>query len=390
MGPAGSDQNPGTEQQPFRTLDKAYTAASPGDVVEVEGGTYLGYQALDHDPAKDSRTDRVTFVADAPVHFDAQGDVSQRLDVFGDHVAFEGAFQFDYVRVTPRLWASNDGADDIEFKGTWIHVLQDLGRTHGLYLYNNQLGPNNIFGYTGGAKTSATGSDDILDFYWGGTPFWDPDQVNTDIEVVGNHFDGAYHSWDGSHSDCIQFTLASNVLIARNTFSHCYDETIMAKNDQGALARITIENNFLGRPVSQTDPYTIQASPCQDCTIRFNSTPPDAYLIFKVQSASTATAESIYGNLTRVDATQCSATQGDGWKWDGNLFISPSETCGANAATVATPMYVNAAAGDLRLQPGSSAVGAYRGSAPAPLEDIDGTARPQDHPDVGAYEMPGG
>ena len=40
VSPSGSNTNPGTEQQPFRTLQHAADVATPGATVDVRGGTY--------------------------------------------------------------------------------------------------------------------------------------------------------------------------------------------------------------------------------------------------------------------------------------------------------------------------------------------------------------
>jgi hypothetical protein len=45
VAPTGQDTNPGTLEQPFATLQRAEQAVSPGDTVEVRGGTYKMQQA---------------------------------------------------------------------------------------------------------------------------------------------------------------------------------------------------------------------------------------------------------------------------------------------------------------------------------------------------------
>src|SRR5262245_61931814 len=42
VSPAGSDSNPGTEAQPFRTIQRAANAVGPGNTVIVEDGVYSG------------------------------------------------------------------------------------------------------------------------------------------------------------------------------------------------------------------------------------------------------------------------------------------------------------------------------------------------------------
>src|SRR6267378_251970 len=41
----GSDSNPGTSAQPFRTITHAYSLAGPGTTIIVEPGTYTDYQS---------------------------------------------------------------------------------------------------------------------------------------------------------------------------------------------------------------------------------------------------------------------------------------------------------------------------------------------------------
>ena len=60
VSPSGLDTNPGTEERPVLTLNRAYRIARPGQVVEVGGGTYP-YQRIDRDPSKDGSARRVRF-----------------------------------------------------------------------------------------------------------------------------------------------------------------------------------------------------------------------------------------------------------------------------------------------------------------------------------------
>lgn len=60
MAPGGNDSNPGTYSSPVRTLQRAYLRASPGDTVEMAGGSY-GSGSLSYDPAKIGAGARVVF-----------------------------------------------------------------------------------------------------------------------------------------------------------------------------------------------------------------------------------------------------------------------------------------------------------------------------------------
>ena len=41
VAPAGNDQDPGTLEKPFATVQRAQAAAVPGDTVYLRGGTYV-------------------------------------------------------------------------------------------------------------------------------------------------------------------------------------------------------------------------------------------------------------------------------------------------------------------------------------------------------------
>ena len=47
LSPSGSDNNPGTNSSPWKTLVKANATVSPGDTVVLKDGTYSGYVILD-------------------------------------------------------------------------------------------------------------------------------------------------------------------------------------------------------------------------------------------------------------------------------------------------------------------------------------------------------
>jgi hypothetical protein len=44
ISPSGSDSNPGTKSAPFKTLMKAQSAASAGDLVYIRGGIYNQFE----------------------------------------------------------------------------------------------------------------------------------------------------------------------------------------------------------------------------------------------------------------------------------------------------------------------------------------------------------
>src|SRR5262245_26166477 len=59
----GSDSNPGTEDQPFQTLDRGRWALMPGDTLYVKDGTYSGSLAFFGTPSGTSWNNPVTIAA---------------------------------------------------------------------------------------------------------------------------------------------------------------------------------------------------------------------------------------------------------------------------------------------------------------------------------------
>ena len=248
VSPNGSDSNPGTDARPFLSLNKAYKAAAPGETVEVEGGDYTAQQTIGYDATKEGASEPVTFIAKDHAHFEAiQPTNSYRTKIEASQVTFQGQFKFDLVLLREDV----HGMSDITFRGAWIHALFEAGNVNGFFLYNNKLGPNNIWPNTGTSRTADTGPDDILDLGVGKVCIQPTGCYNysaKNVKIVGNTFNGAFKSWTGSHSDCIQYTVGQSGYIASNTFQNCEDETLILRDNLGGLSNITIENNVLSPP----------------------------------------------------------------------------------------------------------------------------------------------
>ncbi|MBN1675040.1 MAG: right-handed parallel beta-helix repeat-containing protein [Kiritimatiellae bacterium] len=74
VAPGGDDAGPGTEEQPWRTLQKASRSVSPGDIVRIRAGEYTGTR-----PGQSAwRVDKAG-AADAPITYKAYGDGEVRI-----------------------------------------------------------------------------------------------------------------------------------------------------------------------------------------------------------------------------------------------------------------------------------------------------------------------
>ncbi|MGH7128815.1 MAG: DUF1565 domain-containing protein, partial [Planctomycetaceae bacterium] len=155
----GSDSDPGTRRKPFLTLNRAYAAASPGDTVAVEGGTYPDPAPIAFDPAKTSPAD-VTFEANGDVRLSVS-DPTAPFVIAADHVRFRGRFEFDRVFLRDD---DHGGADDIAFRGTHIHSILLCGQSDYVTFYDNRFGRNDLWGFTPSQDTGA-GDDTLASFY---------------------------------------------------------------------------------------------------------------------------------------------------------------------------------------------------------------------------------
>jgi hypothetical protein len=247
VSPQGSDTNDGrSTSSGFQTLAKAYAVAQPGQVIGVLGGNYPK-QSLSLDNSK-AGTARVVIAALNPVKVAALELLSVK------HLRVQGPFEVNVL-------FADDGAggplSDVELDGLHIHTAALQG-VQDFKLLNSEMGPN--------AFTAAPGyQDDIL---YVGT------RMSSNVLIEGNRFHDATHPKSSSHTDCIQFTMGTDVTIRRNTFRRCYDQSLIIKGDQGALTHFTLENNFIDKPVASTSNFGLQIAgntPCTRCKVINNS-----------------------------------------------------------------------------------------------------------------------
>jgi hypothetical protein len=126
---AGSDDNAGSEKEPFATMTKGQTAAAAGDTVYIRGGTYKF--------VSETATDGVTL--------SKSGSSGKRINYW----AYPGETPvFDFTGLTAQV--RNRG---IHVTGSWLHlkgleltgVPQNLRTVHESWCVYNNGGGNNIY-----------------------------------------------------------------------------------------------------------------------------------------------------------------------------------------------------------------------------------------------------
>jgi hypothetical protein len=202
----------------------------------------------------------------------------------------------------------------------------------------------------------------------------------------------AFHDWwrpAGSdfHTECLQVGAGVNVTIRNSRFWNCATHDIFIRSWGGINGGIhelkgwLIENNFFAKTLDGF--YAIQfvndlGFSNADFVVRNNSFLQGIYI------DGPTTTITVDSNIFADQATfGCS---GDVYRF--NIYETLQGTGGPCGATdrVATVQYVNRAALDLHLLPGSPGID-QGNPASFPANDIDGQARPRGAaPDVGADE----
>ena len=350
----GSDANTGTLSQPFRTLQKAADIVNPGDTVIVRDGVYGAggkqYPFILSRPG--TPTNWITFKAENKwkAVLDGEGAAYNTVE-FRPNAAYIRIENFEIKNAYYSGIAIDSdrcpGCHDIYIKGNIIH---DIGN-------RDTSESGGITGIEQGVGIHHTTYEDNLFYSIGRNPAADPYHnhdhgiyaYGDDITIINNVFRQHKAGWG------IQLAPgANNVKILNNTFidpNPYIDGQIIL---WGNHANITIKNNIFYLP--NTDAialYPYDGSGNTNVVIQNN-------LIYGVT------------NILPSGTT-------------GGQFITPNNIIGND------PKFVNASAGNFRLQSNSPAINAGATLGSPYNVDFDGILRPQGSAyDIGAYEYVSG
>jgi hypothetical protein len=336
VAPRGSDADPCTQPAPCKSLERAYQAARPGDVVEIAGGTYPTRQRIDADPTKAAGA-KIIFRPAVGAH----PNFSDRTDVYASNIELR-----DLTIYLPYLQQANN----VVLRNLDMSFFFIAGGSH-IRVLGGDVGPANDIYSSVGYNASKVAIDGVY--------FHD------------------YTRDPGVHMECLHIHGGSGIVVRNSRFQRCAVMDIYITWWSGQQTHdITIENNFLGAPPDSW--YAIQAHAVPNVDIRYNS----ALAPFLFYTGKDwAGPVHVTANVAPLSPQGCNGS--------GEVIYAYNVWTGvACSATdrIAPTGFVNPGRLDLHLRPTAAAV---RHGEPSnrPQSDIDGDARPRGRrPDAGADE----
>lgn len=357
---SGSDFNPGTENQPWRTLQRAADTAIAGDLVLVNDGFYAGFRSVNSGTANN------------PITFRARGSnavINSRNSMTADNINIENN---DYITVSG-FKVMNSARDGIR-----IAVARNVT------VSNNTISGSRRFGILTGFAPAIQ-------------------LINNDVSNSSEH--GIYVSNSNSSND--------NPVLRNNRSYNNGQNGIQLNGDpnaggDGLLTGAVIEKNVIRD--NQLKGLSIISS--SDSIIRNNiiynngiqAGAGGIHIVEEIGTAVHSNNNTIVNNTiveSRIAAIRINANNINNVVFNniaigrysvalegsGNFMDSASNF----QSTSTTELFVNQGLADFHLLNGASVINAGKaafGEKNAPSDDFDGNTRPQGAGfDIGAYEF---
>lgn len=439
----GNDGNPGTQQAPFRTIQRAVALSVGGDTTHVAPGIYTGRVVFPRSGGPGAGL--ITFKGDGPPG-------SAVLDGGGASSNYVGYVHFQ--NVSNIRW---EGFGIRNFRGNDVSGIRILGSGSNLQLVRNII--TNISGTSAmGITVYGTSSTAISNLLVEGNEVGNCQAFPSEAVTLNGNVDGFtiaenyVHDINNIGIDLIggetsiqsnQTLVARNGLVRGNRVTGCLGvqgnavgiyvdggrDIIVEQNriwgcdtgvqfgaeNSGVTARrLTLRNNIIYR--NRKEALILGSSDTSEGNVNtgsivhnlfyqndtLNQWAPEILIEYAYNFAirnnifdvASPTPEGIYwegslpGSGHVLSNNLYYGPNSINWTWNGagyTSFSSYRSGAGDSSAVFGNPLYIAAAAGNFHLQSNSPAIDKGLGSA-AQGRDIDGIVRPNSTPDIGPDE----
>ncbi|WP_242343897.1 choice-of-anchor D domain-containing protein [Anaeromyxobacter terrae] len=424
----GNDANPGTEAQPWRTIQKAMNSATAGSTVNIKGGTYPERLTVNVSGTAGS------YITFQPYGYAGSGtgdSVVLDYSSFGlvtDGVPFLAVSNRSYVRIQGLTFQNyqvrgamqrgvniSGSSSYVEFKSNKVLNIQNNGAWDGtnalldfwvtapanhVWIYGNEFG-HIVSNY--GETLSVTGSYVTIENNW----IHDTDAIAIDLgqnssnnivrgntlEWISKRRDGSYW-YTGSGANAIYVTGGNTATIERNTVRDSgWAYGVVSEPGYPMSHDVVIRNNvaernyagiMLGNWYSTTDGSSVYNIQVLNNTLYSCA---NGLVIRPYTSATVVWKNNIVAN------SSASVVNGLGWPvgtMDYNLYVGGGTGPDVHKVT-ADPQFTNAGAGDFSLRSTSPAINSGDASVWSSVSgavDFVGNPRVMNGGvEIGAYEV---
>ena len=384
-----SDSNPGTQAQPWKTMDHAASTMTAGDTTFVKAGTYNEVIQFDHSGTSSSPITLQAYPGDRPIVDGAGKNApSYKGSIYGANVSNIVVDGFE-IKNSDEYGIEFQYASNITIKNCYIH---DVNRNGIEFMYSKDsvVEHNEVFATGWNCISSESGSNiKFLYNYVHDNPahaglnifpktIENPQGHYSGNDVIGNVTDGC--------AGAVYLRFQQNCIIANNVIMNdlingiCIDGNHTGETHNYTATGLVIYNNTIVNSAS-VGYKNYNASGVTLKNNIFSGNGAGRYAQVEIRSA--AVSGSILDNNLYYS--------GEKIIWGGSTYSSISSFRSATGqeqhAVTADPRFVNINADNYSLTSGSSAIDKGANLSQSVSNDIDGTTRPQGNGfDIGAYE----